>query len=69
MSNPTLYDYYGEDYERKARRRSQRNRDLADLRDGRRDRSVKFSDVRKANSAKACRGHFDWQSELDEWED
>lgn len=53
--------------QRKARRRSQRSRDLADLRDGRKERSVRFADVRKADSARACRGRFDWQAELDEY--
>jgi hypothetical protein len=37
------------------------------LRDGRRERATQFADVRKAASAGACRGRFDWRAELDEY--
>lgn len=57
-----------DDFQRKARRRAARQRDLDVLRDGRRDRAVRFEDPRKRESREACRGRVDWRAELDEWE-
>ena len=45
---------------RKARRASARNAELADLRDGRRNRATTFTDRRKEASRRACRGKVAW---------
>ena len=47
--------------DRKAVRHAERERRLAAMADGRRERAVTFADRRKAANQKACRGRVVWE--------